>query len=31
MTTTVSPEAIKAAQAQLDAHLKEIIHWHFSP
>ncbi len=31
MTTTVSPEAIKAAQAQLDAHLKEIINWHFSP
>lgn len=31
MTTTVSPEAIKAAQSQLDAHLKEIIHWHFSP
>ena len=30
-TTTVSPEAIKAAQAQLDAHLKEIINWHFSP
>ena len=31
MTTTVSPDAIQAAQAQLDAHLKEIIQWHFSP
>ena len=31
MTTPVSPDAIKAAQAQLDAHLKEIIQWHFSP
>ena len=29
--TTISPDAIKAAQAQLDAHLKEIIQWHFSP
>src|SRR5258708_976623 len=31
MTTAVSLDDIKAAQAQLDAHLKEIIHWHFSP
>ena len=30
-TTTVTPDAIQAAQAQLDAHLKEIIQWHFSP
>ena len=30
-TNTISPDAIKAAQAQLDAHLKEIIQWHFSP
>ena len=31
MTAAVSADAIKAAQAQLDAHLKEIIQWHFSP
>ena len=31
MTTSISPEAIKAAQTQLDAHLKEILQWHFSP
>ena len=30
-TNTVSPDTIKAAQAQLDAHLQEIIQWHFSP
>ena len=30
-TTTVSPETIQAAQAQLDAHVREIIAWHFSP
>ena len=29
--TSITPEAIKAAQAQLDAHLKEIIQWHFNP
>lgn len=28
---TVSPESIAAARQQLDKHLKEIIHWHFSP
>ena len=28
---TVAPEAVAAAQAQLDAHLLEIIQWHFSP
>jgi phenylacetate-coenzyme A ligase PaaK-like adenylate-forming protein len=31
MTTTISPDAIKAAQAQLDAHLKQMLQWHFSP
>jgi hypothetical protein len=29
MTASISPDAIKAAQAQLEAHLKEIIQWHF--
>ena len=28
---TVAPEAVTAAQAQLNAHLLEIIQWHFSP
>ena len=28
---TVEPKAISAAQDQLNAHLKEIIQWHFSP
>jgi len=28
---TVSPEAVQKARAQLDAHLREIIQWHFSP
>ncbi len=28
---TVAPEAVAAAQKQLDAHLLEIIQWHFSP
>ena len=27
----MNADQIKAAQAQLDAHLKEIIQWHFSP
>lgn len=27
----MTPDQIKAAAAQLDAHLKEIIQWHFSP
>ncbi len=31
MTTAVSPQAIQQAQAQLDAHLREIIQWHFTP
>ena len=29
--TSISPEAVKQAQAQLDAQLREIITWHFSP
>ncbi len=28
---TVTPETIQIAQAQLDAHLREILTWHFSP
>jgi phenylacetate-coenzyme A ligase PaaK-like adenylate-forming protein len=28
---TVDASAIKAAQEQLEAHLREIIQWHFSP
>src|SRR6266404_155058 len=28
---SVETTAIKAAQEKLDAHLREIIHWHFSP
>jgi phenylacetate-coenzyme A ligase PaaK-like adenylate-forming protein len=28
---TVDANSIKTAQTQLDAHLKEIIQWHFSP
>src|SRR5688572_24194952 len=28
---TVDANTIKAAQTQLEAHLKEIIQWHFSP
>jgi len=28
---TVSPEALAQARAQLDAHVREIIAWHFSP
>jgi len=27
----VSPDRIEAARAQLDAHVREIIQWHFSP
>ena len=29
--TPVSPEAVKKAQDQLDAHLREVLTWHFSP
>jgi len=28
---SVDKTAIRAAQEKLDAHLREIIHWHFSP
>ena len=28
---TVDPTAVKAAQEKLDAHLREIVQWHFSP
>lgn len=28
---TVSPDAVRAAAEQLDAHVREIIEWHFSP
>jgi phenylacetate-coenzyme A ligase PaaK-like adenylate-forming protein len=31
MPTSISPEAIAAAQAQLDAHLRDTLAWHFSP
>ena len=27
----VSPDAVAAAKSQLDAHLREIVQWHFSP
>ena len=28
---SVSPDAIKSAAQKLDAHVREIIQWHFSP
>ncbi len=28
---TVTPELVQQARAQLDAHLREIIEWHFNP
>src|SRR5439155_24625474 len=31
MQTTVDPSAIKAAEQKLDAHVREIVQWHFSP
>lgn len=31
MSTAVSNEPIQKAQQELNAHLLEIIHWHFSP
>src|SRR5262245_48764358 len=31
LMTTVDATAIKAAQEKLEGHLREIIHWHFSP
>ena len=30
-TASVSPDAIKSASEKLDAHVREIIQWHFSP
>ena len=30
-TAPVSPDAIKSAAQKLDAHVREIIQWHFSP
>ncbi|MDC0324133.1 hypothetical protein OAM21_02955, partial [Verrucomicrobia bacterium] len=30
-TETVSNEAIQQAKEQLDAHVREIVLWHFSP
>src|SRR5437762_1495166 len=29
--SSVSPDAIKKAQEHLDAHVREIVQWHFSP
>lgn len=31
LTTDVAPEAIQQAKEQRDAHVREIIAWHFSP
>src|SRR5687767_15746567 len=31
MTTTIDASAVKAAQDKLDAHVREIMQWHFSP
>jgi phenylacetate-coenzyme A ligase PaaK-like adenylate-forming protein len=31
MITSITSEDIKQAQRDLDGHLREIIHWHFSP
>jgi phenylacetate-coenzyme A ligase PaaK-like adenylate-forming protein len=30
-TATASPDAVQAAAKKLDAHLQEVIQWHFSP
>lgn len=30
-TSSVTPEAIKTGNDQLDAHVREIVRWHFSP
>src|SRR5688572_26112134 len=30
-TAPVSPEAVKSAAQKLDAHVREIVEWHFSP
>ncbi len=31
MSSTITPESIQQARTQLDAHLREIIEWHFNP
>ena len=31
MTTQIAEEALQAARAALDAHVKDIVAWHFSP
>src|SRR4051812_2712181 len=31
MSDSITPSQIKTAQEQLDAHVREIINWHFSP
>jgi phenylacetate-coenzyme A ligase PaaK-like adenylate-forming protein len=31
MSDAITPEAVQQAQARLDAHVREIITWHFSP
>src|SRR6266851_3944315 len=31
LSMSVDPTAVKAAQEKLDAHLREIVQWHFSP
>ena len=31
MSATASPEKVRQAQEQLDAHVREIVGWHFSP
>jgi len=30
-SSTASAEAIEQARSQLDTHVREIVHWHFSP
>ena len=30
-TASVSPDDVKRAADQLDAHVREIVNWHFSP
>lgn len=31
MSAPATPEAVAAAQEELDAHVREIVQWHFSP
>ena len=30
-TTTASPDKVQKAREQLDAHVREIVEWHFNP